>query len=275
MLEKKRHRRRWLKASNRWSVTFKIWRIDILLKYLVGATAYLQPQQAQWFIALPSYISKSDLIADLENFIQTGVLCACCWMSDSWLLELELAPVASLALLAWFGLLLWKNLDKQTGSCLGMCALSSVLSELYQQQLLLFSTFHSNIILKNSFSRIEQGTNMYGPLQILSWLSWSRQAGTTWSCSMWGNRRTNWSAYILVQASYSRWRSSKFNTSAQQGSCGGVERVVWEARTCMDLITRGRGAFLHDFAHKAPLTKIVHLENYNRQGEPLKKDEMI
>ena len=43
----------------------------------------------------------------------------------------------------------------------------------------------------------------------------------------------------------------------------------------MDLITRGRGAFLHDFAHKAPLTKIVHLENYNRQGEPLKKDEMI
>ena len=43
----------------------------------------------------------------------------------------------------------------------------------------------------------------------------------------------------------------------------------------MDLITRGRGAFLHDFAHKAPLTKIEHLENYNRQDEPLKKDEMI
>ena len=39
MLEKKRHRRRWLKASNRWSVTFKIWSLDILLKYLVGATA--------------------------------------------------------------------------------------------------------------------------------------------------------------------------------------------------------------------------------------------
>ena len=37
MLEKKRHRRRWLKASNRWSVTFKIWSLDILLKYLVGA----------------------------------------------------------------------------------------------------------------------------------------------------------------------------------------------------------------------------------------------
>ena len=145
MLEKKRHRRRWLKASNRWSVTFKIWRIDILLKYLVGT--YLQPQQAQWFIALPSYISKSDLIADLENFIQTGVLCACCWMSDSRLLELELAPVASLALLPWFGLLLWKNLDKQTCSCLGMCA-SSVLSELKQPQLLLFITFHSNIILQ-------------------------------------------------------------------------------------------------------------------------------
>ena len=66
----------------------------------------LQPLQAQWFIALPSYISKSDLIADLENFIQTGVLCACCWMSDSRLLELELAPVARLKLLAWFGLLL-------------------------------------------------------------------------------------------------------------------------------------------------------------------------
>ena len=43
----------------------------------------------------------------------------------------------------------------------------------------------------------------------------------------------------------------------------------------MDLITRGRGAFVHDFAHKVPLTKIVHLENYNRQDEPLKKDEMI
>lgn len=81
----------------------------------------------------------------------------------------------------------------------------------------------------------------------------------TWSCSMWENRRTNWSAYILVQASYSRRRSSKFNTSAQEGSCGGVERVVWEARTCMDLITRGRGAFLHDFAHKAPFPKIVNL----------------
>ena len=66
----------------------------------------LQALQAQWFIALPSYISKSDLIADLENFIQTGVLCACCWMSDSRLLELELAPVARLKLLAWFGLLL-------------------------------------------------------------------------------------------------------------------------------------------------------------------------
>ena len=145
MLEKKRHRRRWLKASNRWSVTFKIWSLDILLKYLVGA--YCLPQQAQWFIALPSYISKSDLIADLENFIQTGVLCACCSMSDSRLLELELAQVASLALLAWFGLLLWKNLDKQTCSCLGMCA-SSVLSEPKQQQLLLFITFHSNIILQ-------------------------------------------------------------------------------------------------------------------------------
>ena len=114
MLEKKRHRRRWLKASNRWSVTFKIWSLDILLKYLVGT--YCLPQQAQWFIALPSYISKSDLIADLENFIQTGVLCACCWMSDSRLLELELAQVASLALLAWFGLLL--DLDCCSGRIL-------------------------------------------------------------------------------------------------------------------------------------------------------------
>ena len=108
MLEKKRHRRRWLKASNRWSVTFKIWSLNIPLKYLVGT--YLQPLQAQWFIALPSYISKSDLIADLENFIQTGVLCACCWMSDSRLLELELAQVVRLKLLlAWFGFLLWKE----------------------------------------------------------------------------------------------------------------------------------------------------------------------
>ena len=51
----------------------------------------------------------------------------------------------------------------------------------------------------------------------------------------------------------------------------------------MDLITRGRGAFVHDFAHKVPLTKIVHLENgkiflepnYEKNTVNLKKINMI
>ena len=38
---------------------------------------------------------------------------------------------------------------------------------------------------------------------------------------------------------------------------------------------RQMGAFLHDFAHKAPLPKIVHLENYNQQDKHLKKDEIV
>ena len=132
MLEKRGHRRRWLKASNRWSVTFKIWSLDILLKYLVGTYRLCRPsglllclhtsQNLTWLLIWRILFRQASCARAAECRI------ADC-LSLSWLQSQDLNCLLDLAccliwIVAWFVLLLWKNIDKQTCSCLGMCASS-------------------------------------------------------------------------------------------------------------------------------------------------------